>query len=171
MARRRKWRKQSQTSTLRSVVILALVKLAFKQCDSPCHFQLEPHAQNVQPTLFLDLARLTQLEKTKSLVFLSNTVHNLDHIALSSFVQLPWLLHHSIAQRLSFLTRWNAKVRCNQKTWEIPYMAILKGTKWHQDWTPDVLLQLLHTLVLIYETGILYLKWIQKIIQISVVQY
>ena len=26
------------------VVILALVKLDFKQCDSPCHFQLEPHA-------------------------------------------------------------------------------------------------------------------------------
>ena len=27
-------------------------------------------------------------------------------------------------------------------------MAILKGTKWRRDWTMDVLLQLLHTLVL-----------------------
>ena len=29
-----------------------------------------------------------------------------------------------------------------------PGKSILKGTKWRRDWTPDVLLQLLHTLVL-----------------------
>ena len=156
MARRRKWCEQSQTPALSCVVILALVKLAFKQCDSPCHFQLERHAQNVQPILFPDFARLTQLEKTKkSLVFSSNTIHILDHVARSSFIRLPWFLHRSIARRLSFLTisaTMHYTVECGSQTRsknpEIPYMAILKGTKWRRDWTPEVLLQLLHSLVL-----------------------
>ena len=30
------------------VAFLALVKLAFKQYDSPCHFQLQRHTQNRQ---------------------------------------------------------------------------------------------------------------------------
>ena len=106
--------------------------------DSPCHFQLEPHTQNVLPTLCWTLHGLRNKEIASFLV--KCCPHFWPHSSLIfCLIALVFIPFNSTKTRFLYNMHYNGLQGG---------MAVLKGTKWRQDMTLNILLQLLHTLVL-----------------------